>query len=131
MEHDQHVRTVLEQLRTHGLYAKLEKCSFDKDNVEFLGYIVSPKEVNMDPTKVETILSWAIPKSIHDVQSFLGFGNFYRLFIKNFSNITAPMTVLTHKDKGPFKWNLHAQGSFDTLKAAFTSAPVLAYVNPS
>ena len=84
----------------------------------------------MDPKKVETILSWATLKSVHDVQSFLGFGNFYHLFIKNFSEITAPLTSLTHKDKVPFKWNSQAQSSFKALKAAFTTAPVLAHVDP-
>src|ERR1700678_177120 len=102
-EHDQHVKIVLERLQEHGLFAKLEKCSFDEDTVEFLGYIVSPQGINMNPKKVEAIMSWATPKSIHDVQSFLGFGNFYSLFIKDFSEITAPLTSLTCKDKVPFK----------------------------
>ena len=96
---------VLEHLHEHGLFAKLEKCSFDENNVEFLGYIVSPTRIHMDPKKVDTIVSWATPKSVHDIQSFLGFGNFYCLFIKNFSEITAPLTSLTCKGKTPFKWN--------------------------
>ena len=121
---------VLEHLRQHGLFAKLEKCSFDEDSVEFLGYIVSPNGVHMDPKKVETILSWATPRSVHDVQSFLGFGNFYHLFVKDFSTITAPLTSLTCKDKVPFKWNSQAQISFEALKSAFTTAPVLAHVDP-
>ena len=117
-EHDQHVKIVLECLREHSLFAKLEKCSFDTDSVEFLGYIVSPTGVHMDPKKVETITSWATPKSVHDIQSFLGFGNFYRTFIKDFSEITAPLTSLTCKDKTPFKWNSQAQNSFDALKSS-------------
>src|ERR1035438_8123158 len=129
-EHDKHVKIILERLRQHGLFAKLEKCSFDEDSVEFLGYIILPNGVHMDPKKVETILSWATPRSVHDIQSFLGFGNFYHLFVKDFSTITAPLTSLTCKDKVPFKWNSQAQSSFEALKSAFTTVPVLAHVDP-
>ena len=130
-EHNQHVKIVLDQLRKFHLFAKLEKCSFDQDQVEFLGYMVTPHGVHMDSRKVDTLLSWATPKSVHDIQSFLGFANFYRIFIKGFSLVTAPLVSLTCKDKKPFAWNSNAQSSFEALKQAFTSAPILAHVDPS
>jgi hypothetical protein len=122
---------VLERLRQFKLYAKLEKCLFDQTQVEFLGYLVSPQGISMDPSKVDTLLSWAQPKSVHDVQSFLGFANFYCIFINHFSSITIPLNQLTHKTSKPFAWNDSAQKSFDHLKKAFTSAPVLVHVDPS
>jgi hypothetical protein len=129
-EHEKHVKLVLEKLREVGLYAKLEKCQFDKDTVEFLGYVVSPSGISMDKAKVETLLAWKTPESLRDVQCFLGFANFYRAFIKNYSTIAAPLIALTHKDK-PFEWNDGAQRSFEELKRLFTSAPILAHADPS
>ena len=66
-EHDIHVRKVLQRLREYGLYAKLEKCSFDCKEVEFLGYTISSKGIFMDPTKVQTVLEWHTPSSVRDV----------------------------------------------------------------
>jgi hypothetical protein len=127
--HDKHVRLVLATLREHGLYAKLEKCEFDKSSVAFLGYVISPDGIFMDKSKVETIQCWATPSSVKDVQRFPGFTNFYRQFIKSYSKITTPLITLTCKNK-PFSWNPIAQAAFDTLKMAFTSAPILIHLDP-
>jgi len=115
---------VLATLQEHGLYAKLEKCEFDKSSMVFLGYVISPNGIFMDKSKVRTIQCWATPSSVKDVQRFLGFANFYRRFIKSYSKNTIPLTALTCKDK-PFSWNPTAQATFDTFKMAFTSALVL------
>lgn len=128
-EHDRHVRQVLAKLREHGLYAKLEKCAFDQDQVEFLGFIISAKGISMDPKKVQTILDWQPPSSVRDVQCFLGFANFYRQFIKDFSKLALPLTKLTHKDK-PFAWTPEADKAFNLLRQAFTSAPILIHADP-
>ena len=63
-EHDSHVLLVLKRLREHGLYAKLEKCSFDCKHVEFLGYVISSKKISMDLAKVQTVLEWQTPRSL-------------------------------------------------------------------
>ncbi len=128
--HDKHVRLVLATLQEHGLYAKLEKCEFDKSSVAFFGYVISPDGIFMDKSKVETIHCWATPSSVKDVERFLGFANLYRRFIKGYSKITTPLTTLTCKDK-PFSWNPTAQATFDTLKMAFTSAPILIHPDPA
>ena len=115
-EHDKLVSQVLAWLFYHNLFAKLEKCSFDQDCVEFLGYMVTPQGILMDPKKVDTLLSWSPPKSVHDVQSFLGFANFYQIFVKDFSGVASPLIALTGTTKAPFSWNPRAQSSFDALK---------------
>ena len=77
-KHEQHVRLVLERLRQHNLHAKPEKCQFHTDTTEYLGFIVSPKGVAMDPAKTKVIGDWPTPRNLKEVQSFLGFANFYR-----------------------------------------------------
>ena len=129
-EHEKHVRLVLEKLKTAGLYAKLEKCEFDKDSVEFLGYVISQKGISMDRHKVDTLLCWAQPQSLREVQCFLGFANFYRSFIKNYSKVASPLIALTRKDR-PFAWNERAENSFEELKRMFTTAPILAHADPA
>ncbi len=106
----------------------MEKCEFDNSSVAFLGYVISPDGIFMEKSKVETIQCWVTPSSIKDVQRFLGFANFYCRFIKGYSKITTSLTTLTYKDK-PFSWNPTAQAAFDTLKMAFTSAPILIHLD--
>jgi hypothetical protein len=80
-EHTIHLRRVLTKLGEAGLYCKMEKCEFFKDTVPFLGHIISANGIAMDPEKIETIQDWPDPRNIRDIQSFLGFANFYRRFI--------------------------------------------------
>ena len=98
--------------------------------MEFLGYVVSSDGIAMDPMKVQAILEWQTPLSVRDVQCFLGFANFYRKFIKDYSKVVLPLTQLTHKDQ-PFIWSLDAAEAFESLKQAFTTAPILAHVDPT
>ena len=79
-DHSDHVRQVLQRLIKHGLYAKAEKCEFRTHETEFLGFIVSGKGVSMASTKVQAVTDWPIPKSVKEIQQFLGFANFYRRF---------------------------------------------------
>ena len=93
-EHEKHVKLVLERLREFGLYCKAEKCEFSVPRVGFLGYIISAKGIEMEQDRLATIEDWPQPKSIHDVQVFLGFVNFYRRFIRHYPKITAAITDL-------------------------------------
>ena len=129
-EHITHVREVLTRLRKHSLYAKLEKCEFHKSKVEFLGYIISSQGITMDKTKTEAIQTWPTPCNIKDIQSFIGFANFYHRFIQDFSKIVTPLTKLTRKDT-PWNWSETTQTSFETLKNAFITAPILQYFDPN
>ena len=74
---------MLQRLREHNLHAKLGKCTFHTDTIEYLGFIVSPAGLTMDPEKTKVVHDWPVPKNVKDIQSFLGFANFYRRFIAN------------------------------------------------
>ena len=78
---------VLERLRKHDLYLKVEKCKFNIQEVEFLGLIVKPDQLTMDPMKLAGIREWPAPTTVKGVRSFLGFRNFYRRFIGHFAEL--------------------------------------------
>ena len=82
----------------------------------------------MDPDKVQSIIDWPQPTNVTEVQSFLGFANFYRRFITNYSTIVEPLTNFTKKDK-PFQWDINAQNAFEQLKYYFITALVLVSYN--
>lgn len=128
-QHVKDVIAVLERLSKNNLWAKAEKCEFFKDEIGYLGFLVSSRGTRMDPEKVKSVAEWQTPKNVHDIQVFLGFANFYRHFIKNFSKITSPITALLKKGN-TFKWSEHADQAFKTLKDAFSSAPVLTHFKP-
>ena len=72
------MRKVLTSLREHQLYAKLSKCEFWLEQVSFLGHVISKERVSVDPSKIKVVSEWPIPKSVSDVQSFLGLAGYYR-----------------------------------------------------
>ena len=128
-QHTEHVCEVLRRLRKHGLYARPDKCRFSSDTVEYLGFILTKEGLKMDPSKVQTIQDWPEPRKVKDIQSFLGFANFYRRFISDYSDIVVPLTRLTRKGT---VWNFSdsARKAFEALKSAFTSAPILTHWIP-
>ncbi|KAK1909008.1 hypothetical protein P3342_011085 [Pyrenophora teres f. teres] len=128
-EHIELVKKVLRKLKNRKLYLQPEKCEFHTQETEFLGFIISTEGVKMNPKKIQTVQEWPIPKTVKDVQSFLGFANFYRKFIRNYSRITAPLTEITKKDVG-FKWEKEHQEAFERLKQVFLEAPVLEMYDP-
>jgi len=97
-EYHQHVKEVLKHLHKAGLYAKAEKCKFHSKSVEYLEYILSPSGLTMSNTKIKIIQDWPEPKKVKNIQSFLGFANFYRQFIFNYLDIVILSTYLTWKD---------------------------------
>ena len=127
-EHAIHLRMVLSRLRRNKLYGKLSKCEFAKSKVEYLGHIIGNEGISMDYEKVKVIVNWSVPQKKSDVQAFLGMVNYYRKFIKNCSSIAKPLTLLVGNN--PFEWNAEQQESFELLKKAVTSAPVLRQYDP-
>ena len=76
-DHRKHVHEVLHHLHANGLYAHPDKCCFSSDTIEYLGFILTKDGLKMDPSKVQTIQDWPEPQKVKDIQSFLGFANFY------------------------------------------------------
>jgi hypothetical protein len=124
-EHAKHLRIVLSRLREHKLYAKFSKYEFWLKKVPFLGHVLSGEGISVDPTKVQEVLDWKGPTTVHEVRSFLGLADYYRHFILDFSKIAKPMTRLLEKDRN-FDWTLECEQAFHTLRTLLTSAPVLA-----
>uniref|UniRef100_A0A1A8FIG4 Gypsy retrotransposon integrase-like protein 1 n=1 Tax=Nothobranchius korthausae TaxID=1143690 RepID=A0A1A8FIG4_9TELE len=123
-EHKEHVRAVLQRLLQNRLFVKAEKCEFHVPSVKFLGFILESGRLRADPEKTQAILDWPTPTSRKQLQRFLGFANFYRRFIRNYSQVAAPLTSLTSVSR-PFVWTPQAQDAFAQLKRRFTQAPVL------
>ena len=128
-EHIRHIRKVLRCLRQHNLYAHADKCFFHVQTVKYLGYILSLSGFTMAADKVQVIQDWPEPRKIKDIQSFLGFANFYRRFILHYSDIAVLLTCLTHKG---FAWDFSDKccSAFNMLKKAFTTTPVLTHWIP-
>jgi hypothetical protein len=123
-EHEEHLRLVLEKLRSNHLYAKFSKCEFWLTKVTFLGHVISARGISLDPGKVKDVLNWMPPTTASEIQSFLGLVGYYRRFIKDFSKIAKPMTKLLEKNKA-FEWTTECQASFEEQRKRLTSAPVL------
>ncbi|KAI0991808.1 hypothetical protein K3495_g16379, partial [Podosphaera aphanis] len=121
---------ILSKLEKAGLYLDIDKCEFLCEEVKYLGFIIrAGKSVTVDPSKVKSILEWQAPVSVKGVRSFLGFANFYRCFVKNFSEIAAPLIELT-KSKTAWRWGSAESEAFEMLKRIFASEPVLAQWDP-
>jgi len=128
-EHQRITRIVLEHLRKNKLFLKHEKCEFEQRKIEYLGVIISEGQVEMDPVKVAGVAEWPTPTTKKELQQFLGFTNFYRRFILDYSHIASPLFILTGvKD---FKWGEEQAEAFKELKERITSAPVLALADDS
>ena len=111
VEHEDHLRIILQLLRDHQLHAKFSKCEFWLTEVGFLGHMVSASGVSVDPRKVEAVMSWERPKSVFEIHSFFGLAGYYRRFIEDFSWLVAPMTRLTRKEV-KFVWEDSCERAF-------------------
>jgi len=123
-EYEQAVRRVLQVLKENKLFLHPEKCKFCKQQIEYLGLVISENKVSMDPVKVAGVREWPTPENKTNVQAFLGFVNFYRRFIRDSSAKARPLFDLT-RSKQVWTWSGKEQAAFEDLKAAVTTAPVL------
>ncbi len=132
-EHRHHVAEVLKRLR-ELLFLKAEKCSFHQPSMQFLGYNINSDGIQMDERKVEAIKAWLppcpTPSTIKELKCFLGFSNFYRRFIHDYSIITSPLTNLLKNKPKSLSWTPAATEEFKTLKEAFTSTPLFIHPDP-
>eukprot|EP01116_Phalansterium_solitarium_P002845 TRINITY_DN1315_c0_g1_i11.p1 TRINITY_DN1315_c0_g1~~TRINITY_DN1315_c0_g1_i11.p1 ORF type:complete len:1297 (+),score=256.42 TRINITY_DN1315_c0_g1_i11:351-3893(+) len=124
-EHERHVQMVLQRLRDHKLFAKLSKCEFFRDSVEFLGHRVAADSILPMHGKVCAVTEWPVPRNVNELRGFLGLANYYRRFVKQFADVASPLTDLLRADRR-FDWGPRQQRAFDALKQRLTQPPVLA-----
>ncbi|OMO79377.1 reverse transcriptase [Corchorus capsularis] len=122
--HSEHLRIVLQLLAHHQFYVKLSKCSFGQTSIDYLGHVIGDAGVHVEPSKISAVTAWPTPTNLKTLRGFLGLTGYYRKFVKNYAHIAAPLTNLLRKDN--FLWTSEAANSFQALKEALTSAPVLA-----
>ena len=129
-DHRKKVRKVLQRLQEAGLQIDIDKCDFEVKSVKYLGFIVEAgKGIQVDPEKIKAVEQWERPKTVKGVRGFVGFANYYREFVPNFSTVAMPLTALTKKGV-PFVWSEQCEGAFKQLKTLLISAPVLAQWDP-
>ena len=135
-EHLKRLEAVFQKLCAAGLKLKPSKCFFFREEIEYLGHVVSGKGISTNPKKIEAVSKWPTPKTVYDVRSFLGFVRYYRRFIKNFSRITKPIREviigLENQSKRTAKKTYielsdAADAAFEHLKTMCVSTPILAY----
>ncbi|XP_012837830.1 PREDICTED: uncharacterized protein LOC105958366 [Erythranthe guttata] len=110
-EHQNHLEMVLQTLRENQLYAKFSKCEFWLRQVHFLGHVISKEGIAVDPSKIEAVCNWSIPRNVGEIRSFLGLAGYYRRFVPNFSKIAAPLSRLTRKEV-KYQWTPECESSF-------------------
>ena len=123
-ENLQPLEWVLEVLRENKLYANMHKCRFAKMKVEYLGHIISGKGVEVDPEKIRSIKEWPVPTNVREVRGFLGLTGYYRRFVMNYGSVAAPLTQLLKKEA--YEWTVAAAETFENLKMATMTLPILA-----
>ena len=125
-DHLTKLQPIFDRLRNAKLTLNPKKCKFMKTETKYLGHIVSEAGVKPDPSKVSVIQNYPTLTNITEIRAFLGLAGFYRRFIKNFAALAQPLTLLTRK-YARFNWNETAQESFDNLRQALITTPILKY----
>jgi hypothetical protein len=108
-----------------------EKYIWSSERVEFLGYVITPDGMEMSEDKINAIKKWQAPRSLRDIQSFFGFGNLYRRYIKDFSRVCQPLTEVTKGEKKDWRWTPEIEESFEGLKEQFTTPLILTHFDPT
>ena len=122
------LRKVFTRFREHNLKLKAKKCRFFREQVEFLGKLVSGYDVSISPDKLEAVKQWPTPTNAKELLCFLGFMNYHRNHIPNFAQVSSNLYKLVHSDT--FSWRSRHQACFDKLKELAISAPMLSHPSP-
>ena len=127
-DHLDNLKLTFERFRKYNLKLKPKKCSLFHSETLFLGRVVSSKGVSINPENIEKVKTWPVPKSVREVEQFLGFINYHRDHIPNYADITSILYKLTGS-KAEFHWDTQEQEAFDLLKEKMITAPILSYPN--
>src|SRR6266853_1360436 len=127
--HRRLVREMLTILRRNNLYLNVDKCQFEKKEVDYLGVHVGGKKIKMKEAKVERVKNWRPPRNVTEVRRFLGFTGYYQYFIKGYSQLAQPLLDLTKKST-EWHWEGDQQRAFEELRDKMCSRPVLTHLDP-
>ena len=125
-EHQDRLELVFERIRESGLKLQPDKCEFLRKETAYLGHVITENGIKPDPSKIDAVRNFPIPRGVKDIQSFLGLAGYYRRFIEHFSQIAKPLTQLLKKDQA-FRWTAQEQEAFEILKEKLTTTPILQY----
>ncbi|GBM50228.1 Retrovirus-related Pol polyprotein from transposon 297 [Araneus ventricosus] len=125
-EHLNNIRKVFQRLQNANLKLSPKKCRFFRKEVSYLGHIISADGVTTDPEKTKAVVYWPRPETVHDLRSFFGLCTYYRRFVRNFSAIARPLHKLTEA-RSSFNWTEECEKSFNSLKQALITSPILTY----
>ena len=128
-EHIQTNQAFLQRCREAKITLNPKKCEFHKEEVDCLGVKLSSNGFEMENLKVDTIKEWKPPRTVKGVRKFIGFCNFYRQFIKNFTEVAQPLNDLTKKE-AKWEWGPRQEGAFQTLKDIIIANHVLIHPDP-
>jgi hypothetical protein len=123
-DHLRHLREVFGRLREAGLRLKPKKC---RDEVPYLGHVISTQGIRPDPSKTEKVKLFPTPSDVITLRQFVDLASNYRRFVPGFAKIAAPLHALTKKDDVTFEWTLECEAAFCKLKELLVTAPVLSY----
>ena len=129
VEHEEHLRIVLQTLRENKLYAKFRKCEFLKDKIQYLGHIISEEGFAVDIEKIKAIREWHVSIDVYVVRSFMGIAGYYRRFVERFSALAYPIKSLQRKGV-KFEWTEKCQNIFEQLKLTLTTTLILKIPDP-
>lgn len=125
--HVEHLRMVLQILKESQLFAKRSKCEFGKPSIKYLGHVIIATGVSTNPDKTQAIVKWPTAQNIRGVRRFLELADYHRRFIKDFGNISKPLTELLKKYQ--WRWDTTATVAFNRLKTLLSTTPILALPN--
>ena len=133
-EHNERLKIVLNKIRQSGVKLAPAKCAFMRDSIKYLGHIISEKGIKTDPDKIRAVTNWEIPNSNQELQSFMGFCNYYRRFIHAYGDLVRPLEDLlrvtnenSNRKNQKLQWENEHTTVFEKLKEALSSAPILAF----
>ena len=128
-EHDEIVKKVIKRGDSCGLKFNKRKCEFGKEELKYVGHVISKEGLKADPEKVRAVKEMKQPEDVKELMTFLGFIQYLSKFIPNLSDISAPLRKLTQKDSS-WKWGKMEEEAFNRLKNLVSEAPVLRYYDP-